>query len=321
MLRRAILKHLSARNKARLLRLRDEIRFAVRTLTRAKGVNELVHSDIPIVFVIGGNRSGTSLCTYIISRHPAVEVITEEEQESFSIRADGHSSGYGEASHLWRSLIDPSFDRTRGEGFLWGLPEFISKIYLNAASDSKRKRLIDEVLRGRTTNRIPVVKANQNVFRVPLIKELFPKARFVFITRDYKSYIKSCKHKWTKDIELGLGSQDSHIDFPHIGLHWLMINSIALYDLKKHAEGDHVQIKLEALQGKESTRIEAMDRVFRFLDLRPVEVKDETMFDGTYTFVKSEHSTDIDMLGDLVEDLIQYESSLAHNTVGARNDD
>jgi len=251
----------------------------------------------------------------VISRHPAVEVITEDELEPFSIHADGHSSGFGEASHLWRSLIDPSFDRTKGEGYLWGLPSFISKIYVNSASHAKRKRLIDEVLRGRISDRIPVVKANQNVFRIPLIKELFPRARFVLITRDYKSYIKSCKHKWTKDIELGHGSPDSHIDFPHIGLHWFMMNSIALYDLKKHADDDYVHVKLEELQGETSTRRAAIERVFRSLDLPPVEVKDEAMFDGTYTYVKSESATDIDTLSGLLGDLIRYEVSLAPSTV------
>jgi len=312
MLRRAVLKRLSARRKAQLLRLRDEIRYTSRILTRARGVNKLVRSDIPIIFVIGGNRSGTSLCTYVISRHPAVEVITEEKQGSFSIHADGHSSGYGEASHLWRSLMDPSLDRMRGEGYLWGLPSFISEIYVNSASDTKRKRLIDEVLSSRTTNRIPLVKLNQNVFRIPLLKELFPQAKFVLITRDHKSYIRSCKHKWTEDIELGYASSDIHIDFPQIGFHWLMINSIALYDLKKHAEGDHVHIKLEELQGDKSIRVATINKVFRFLNLQPVEVNDETMFDGTYTYIRSEHAIDIDTMSSLLEDLISCENSLVH---------
>ena len=310
MLRNTILRRLSTRRKAQVRGLLDQARFAMRTLIRVSGVNKLVSSDLPGIFVIGGNRSGTSLCTYVISRHPEVEVISEEKQGSFSILANGHSSGYGEASHLWRSLLDPTYDVMRGEGFLWGLPSYVTKIYENSASDTKKKRLIDEVLRGRTTNGIPLIKLNHNVFRIPLIKKLFPKARFVFMTRDYRSYIVSCKHKWTNDFEMSNGSLDSHIDFPHIGLHWLMINSIAMYDLRKCARDDFVHIKLEELQGEKSTRLRTIERVFRFLDLQPVEVEDESMFDGTYTFQRSEPATDIDTIGELVEELIDYEKGL-----------
>jgi len=311
MLREAILKKLSGRRKLQLIRLRDKTRFAIRTLIRARNVNSLVRSELPVIFVIGGNRSGTSLCTYIISRHPAVEVISEEVETPFSIRSDGHSSGYRESGHLWRSLIDPEYDATRGEEFLWGLPSSISKIYVDAASNSTKKRLIYELLDARATDLIPVLKMNQNSLRVPLLKELFPRARFVLITRDYKSYIESCKHKWTKNRELGLLGVDGHIDYPHIGLHWLMINAIALYDLKKHAKDDHIHIKLDELQGEESLRQRTINRVFRFLDLEPVEVNDEEVFDGTYTYVRSRSAEDIDTINGFLDDLINYENSLA----------
>ena len=310
MIRQFVLRRLSWRRKAQIRRLRDRAKFALQTLMGEVGLNRQVRSEIPLIFVVGGNRSGTSLCTYVISRHPAVEVISEGEEESFSITADGHSSGFGEASHVWRSLIDPAYDVTRGEGFLWALPSLISKLYVDSVSDRDKKRLINEILAHRSSTRIPVVKSNHNSLRIPLIKDLFPQARFVLITRDYKSYVESCRHKWSKDMELGVGSADSHIDYPHIGLHWLMVNSVALYDLKKHARDDYVHIKLEELQGERSTRLRTIEKVFRFLGLEPVEVTDETMFDGTYTYVPSERANDIDTISDLVDDLIDYESSL-----------
>lgn len=316
MIREFVSKRLSSRRKQELRRLFHKSRFLIRTLIRASGVNRHVQSGLPVIFVLGGNRSGTSLCNYIISCHPAVELITNNK-EAFSIKADGHSSGYGEASHIWRSLIDPDYDATRGEGLLWALPSFISKLYVDSVSSVDKKRLIDELLAHRTSDRIPLVKANQNSLRIPLIKELFPKARFVLITRDYKSFIESGRHKWTKDIELLPGFADNHIDYPHIGLHWMMVNSIALYDLKKHAKEDYFHIKLEELQGERSVRLQAIEKVFRFLDLPPVEITDESVFDSSYRHIRSKPDNDIDTINSLIDDLIDYESSLVHRSESA----
>jgi len=294
--------------------LLHRVRFGIRTLIGGRGVNRDLHSDLPVIFVVGGNRSGTSLCNYIISCHPDVELISRADNKTFSITADGHSSGYGEAGYLWRSLIDPDYDATRGEGIMWALPSFISKLYVNSASQVDKKRLIDELLVQRTSTRIPLVKANHNSLRIPLIKELFPRARFVLITRDYKSYIESCRHKWTKDIEVMPDSKDNHIDYPHIGLHWMMLNSIALYDLKKHAKEDYVHIKLEELQGDLNIRLQTIEKVFQFLNLPQVAITDESMFDGTYTHVRSKRADDIDTISGFIDDLIDYESSLIHGS-------
>ena len=260
------------------------------------------------IFVIGTNRGGTSLCSYIISMHPQVEGIFSGE-EGPRIHVDGHVSGYGESGHIWQSLNNPDHDIAEGEGFLFGLPSSVSKVYVRSASHALKVQLISELMSARATNNIPLIKLNHNLFRVPLIKELFPKARFVLITRGYRSYITSGKDKWGADREKGVISADSYIDYPHIGLHWLLANSIAFYDLKKYAKDDHVHIKLEDLHSEKSVRDEAISRVFRFLNLDPLEIPD-AVFNDSYIYTRAESEADIDIINRLVGDLIDFETSL-----------
>ena len=290
-------------------RIRSKIRFKMRKWTyNVRGYDSDLAQNLMPIFVIGANRSGTSLCSYIIGMHPRVEGIFTE-QEGPRIRMNGHVSGYGESGHIWHSLFDPKYDDTKGEGLLFGLPSFISKVYVDAVSEAQKRHLISELLSARTTDNIPVVKLNHNALRIPLIKRLFPKARFVLITRDHKSHIESYKHKWTVDKEKGLVSPYSEIDYPHVGLHWLLINTVALYDLRKYAENDYIHIKLEDLHAEKPVRDATISRVFGFLDLEPIEVSDD-FFDDSYIYKRSSNETDIDIIGRMVDDLIDFETSL-----------
>ena len=281
----------------------------MRRLLGRDRANNSVASEIAPIFVIGTNRSGSSLCTLMLSKHPDIEGIFRSTETGHRIGADGHSYSGAEANHIWQGLIRLDYDITRGESVLWGLPESITKVYVGSVPEGERRQLVDELLCARSTSKIPLVMNSHNVFRIRLIKELFPKARFVYMTRDHKSFITSGKHKWTADREVGVLRSDSYIDYPHIGLHWLLINSIALYDLKKYAPKDHIRIKLQDLQGEESVRKGTINRVIDFLELDPME-SPGGVFDDAFIFTHSQDTEEIDVLNDLVNNLFDYEHEL-----------
>ena len=295
-----------------ITRLRSKVRLTFHDVShRVKAYlidNREIARQISPIFVIGANRSGTSLCTQILSMHPEIEGIFDGPQ-SFSVQGDGHSSGFGEAHHIWQSLNNPKYDPRKGEGTLWGLPSFVSNIYVSSVSDRNKRQLINELIDARKTDKIPLIKWSHNVLRIPLIKELFPTARFVFITRDHKSHMESFMHKYKMATDLGNLSTGSHIDYPHIGLHWLLINTIASYDLRKYAKDDYIHIKLPDLHGEKTVRTGTMNQVFEFLNLEPIEV-DDGVYDNPFIYMRSQNETDIDIISKMVGELIDYETSL-----------
>ena len=246
------------------------------------------------VFVLGANRSGTSVCTRILSLHPDIEGLFDGGPQDPSMAMDGHSMGYGEAGHIWRSLSPSNYDVGKGESALWGLPGYISQFYTSSVSLRLRRQLINEVMDARQTNLIPLIKLNHNVFRIPMIN---------------KSYIESNKHKWARDRETGLSAPSSFVDYPHIGLHWLLINTITLYDLRKYAEGDYFHLQLQVLQAENQARSETIKHMFTFLGLKPVEI-DDSVFDSSFVYRQSEEDSDIRSVSRLIDELIDFENSL-----------
>ena len=304
---------LSRHNEIKLVRLHKKITSNLRDLTRhhrkERTDSGQIAQRLAPIFVIGTNRCGASLCTLMLSMHPQIEGIFPDGPPGHRITNDGHASSGAEANHIWQTLNNPDYNVTKGEAMMWGLPSFISKIYVNSTSAANKRRLINELISARRTDNIPLIMNSHNVFRIALIKDLFPKARFILVTRDHKSFIESCKHKWTVDMEIGVVGPESYVDYPHIGLHWLLINTIALYDLRKHAGEDFIHVKLEDLQGEKSVRLETIGSILRFLNLEPVEV-DDSVFDDAYIYLRSENESEIDTISRVVSDLIDFERSL-----------
>tara|TARA_B100000315_G_C14241736_1_gene435632 strand:- start:115 stop:645 length:531 start_codon:yes stop_codon:yes gene_type:complete len=83
----------------------------------------------------------------------------------------------------------------------------------------------------RRTEKIPLLNSHFNMFRIGLIKKIFPRAKFILIIKNHYEIIESCYDKWSEPI--------IKIEYPKIGLHWFTINSCCLYDLKKYASGDY----------------------------------------------------------------------------------
>ena len=193
-----------------------------------RNLNEV---DFSPVFLIGGNRTGTSMTAAILSQHPELEglfdlpegIVTRKEKTN-------HTSGYCSSAHIWKSLNKESGDwnPNRNEGVLWGHPKHISRFYKDRPQSGKQAlSLANEIQFHRKTGKIPLIKNHFNLFRIGLITKIFPDARFVLTVRNYKDYIPSSYHKWCR--------YGRDLEIPKIGLHWLVLHTTCLYDLQKYA--------------------------------------------------------------------------------------
>ena len=188
--------------------------------------------NISPIFILGSNRSGTSLISTIVAQHPQMEGIFSKPLPVIK-KENEHVLSYCSSHHVWDFLDEISNDTFWvDEGVLWGHPKHISKYYRDRPKSEEEALLLVNALQFfRKTNRIPLINSHFNMFRIGLITKIFPNAKFILIIKDYKDYIRSCSHKWSK--------QNINIEFPKIGLHWLMLNSCCIYDLKKYASGKY----------------------------------------------------------------------------------
>ena len=61
--------------------------------------------DISPIFILGSNRSGTSLISSILGQHPQLEGIFEGSTEPLlQVKHDDHTSAYCMSHHVWSSM-------------------------------------------------------------------------------------------------------------------------------------------------------------------------------------------------------------------------
>lgn len=271
-------------------------------ITISYKVAELERKQIEPVFVVGANRSGTSLITYILSQHPKLEGLFKTNK--ISIDDVGHIRGYCESGHIWTFLKVAYRKRKKNKQLpLWSLPNYLSTIYKNKVSGKFQcYLLVAAILKYRKTNKIPLIKDNYNTLRVGLIKQVFPKARFVFIYRESCNYITNGLHKWTYDKS---GAPFNYSE-PRIGLHWYLVNTIALYDLETYAKNDYAVIKLEDINNDESICYKALDNLLHGIRL------EQYYFDlSEIRFNKGKQVDGIDMDPEKIIDLVNMEAKSA----------
>lgn len=117
----------------------------------------------------------------------------------------------------------------------------------------------------RKTERQPLINDHFNLFRVGLIMDVFPRARFILTMRSWRDFLEAGLHKWTHDRSRTTVSAAR----PRAGLHWHLANLIARYDLESFAPGRYIVAKLDALhQGPESARA-VFEQIVQALKLSP----------------------------------------------------
>jgi hypothetical protein len=221
-----------------------------------------VCAELSPVFVIGGNRSGTSVATSILSQHPDLEGLFGGPLGS-RYDAAGHSIGFCESMHVWHHLApDDSVRRPHGDLPYWALPNYIGLTYRDRAkNDRERHRLAWAVERHRRTNKVPLLKDQFNTLRVGLIADVFPRARFLLVSRSWQDFTTRSLHKWAND-----GSGTS-FERPRAGLHWHTVNLVARYDLEIHAPGRYATVWLDTLHEGEAQAQRCFDDITSALAL------------------------------------------------------
>jgi hypothetical protein len=233
----------------KLWRIRDRVRRLGEWRRRRRASLERLR-DLDPVFVIGGNRSGTSIVASVLSQHPDLEGLFGGALKG-SYNEAGHSIGFCESMHVWPDLMpDASQRRARGQLGFWALPQFIGQAYRERArDDAERLALAWNVERHRRTVQQPLIKDQFNMLRVGLIADVFPRARFVLVARSWEDFTARAIQKWATD---GLGSV---LNAPVAGFHWHMVNLVARYDLQIHAPGRYGVVWLDTLHaGQEQAR-------------------------------------------------------------------
>ena len=247
-----------------LRRAREWFRYVAQWRQRREIDIQRLREELSPIFVIGANRSGTSVLSYLMSQHPDLEGIFCNDVEP-QYAESGHSLGFCESMHVWRHLVpDPEARWRRGHLPFWGLPSYIGQTYRDHAfGDRERRRLAWDVVRNRRTDKMPLIKNNLNSLRVGLITDVFPRARFVLICRPLQDFTSRSIKKWSSD---GSGTA---FDRPLASFHWNMVNLVARYDLEIFAPGRYAIVSLDELTAGPSQASDTFARIAAELSLSP----------------------------------------------------
>ena len=277
------------------------LRNIKRKLAIPRTVKSLAEQQVAPVFVIGTNRGGTSVLSSLMSQHPDLEglflgSLTPDLLES------KHIHGFCESTHIWSWLVDPKSDHIaeNAAGSLWGHPKNFGQYYRDKPrSDKEALLLVNSIQKYRKTSKIPLIKDVMNILRIRLISTIFPDAKFVLIIREYSDYIKSCYHKWSD------GREDKTAS---IGLHWLTLNNLAIYELERFAAKNYAIFKYKHLFDDKETLQSELRAVLTKLKLPQFEFRFDIL-DIKYRFLKSEvEGADTDF--SLPMEIAKHENSL-----------
>lgn len=200
-----------------------------------------------IVFLIGANRSGTSLLSSLLSNHPEITPLHQETGPKFG---RNHTFGYSE-SYLWEKY-DRGIDID-----LWGLTKHLERMHLIDV-DSKTFNILNKEFQN-LINGIQgtiLIKKPRNSLRVPMITKICSNVKFILIVRNGDNYVFGGRTKFK--------SPKSDIELKE---HWFNVNKIAIFDLNKYAPNSHHIVFLEELVDKNKTNV-VIDGITNFLGIQ-----------------------------------------------------
>lgn len=231
------------------------------------------------VFVLGCNRSGTTVLFRTLSAHPAVWSVYQEAQEPFHRQYPIHPE-LGErvaeapTAEAARAIRDALFAAAHNKERFRDVPG------LGLLSPRCFQRPVRRLYR-RPPLRF-VEKTPANSLRVPLLAALFPDARFILLVRRGEDVVSSLMEGWKNWSRTGSGPWRFgkwHYLVPpgwqeYVGrslqeicaFQWLESNRIALEDLAQVAPDRYLLVRHEELTEDPAA---GYARVLEFCDLSP----------------------------------------------------
>lgn len=251
------------------------------------------------IFVIGTNRSGTSLLTYLLAENPSLEGLFTGLTAPSKSKYKGHGSGYCESNHIWSWMNSTKnvFSKANVDSSFWCHPKFIKEFYRdepNSAAEAKALR--SSIQFYRKTNKQPLIKDQFNLLRIGLLKKIFPKCKIILVYRDYEDFITSSAHKWFHSLNLEQPRS--------IGLQWIVGNLIAYYDAHFFKSNFYIVSYNELLTNR-AAAAEIMQRLNHFLELEPFTYNLEKI-DINHRFKKENYLSPFDFK--VFDPIINFES-------------
>jgi Sulfotransferase family len=157
------------------------------------------------VFIVGMPRSGTKLMRILLNQHPEISItLAESHFIPYFIRKFGNPPSLNQARQLERFVDDflhsPFFHTMKKFGYSFDKDQFINSVeqtswqsifeYLFKAFGSKNP-MLDMIWGDKTPG---------YVNHMPLLRAIFPTAKFLHMIRDPRDYCLSVKKSWGKNM-------------------------------------------------------------------------------------------------------------------------
>ena len=223
------------------------------------------------IFVIGANRSGTCVCTKLLEGHPLIlETHNDKDiQIDFNTKklVGGHSIGFSESMHLLEGLNLDGLNKLKDKA-LWGHPQNISYFYKDKYQDNiDISKLISAVEKAELLGKRAIIKDQINTLRIKMLVDIFPKAKFIYIRRDLKSFMTSNAQKW-------YGSNVTTDELNKIIVHWTMTNLVCALELEQFESNRFIEINYSNITNADNLDLvrKNLMSILDFLDLNQFEL-------------------------------------------------
>ncbi|MFH0896201.1 MAG: sulfotransferase [Bacteroidota bacterium] len=204
-----------------------------------KSVNDI--KQLPIFFIVGSPRSGTTLLRFLFDAHPNVTIPLEFPFILYYHKIYGHIKKWTENDlHNFFNEIQKNIQYSFWTIDLWNLKKDELRENLKKLTGSCDYETVCKVVCLHFQSPFPKemisIIGDKNPgysLDVPLLKEIFPNAKFIFITRDYRDQIQSIR-------KANFGNQLT----PMIALRWKQYQKKLMHCQSKYAP-DFYQLPYE----------------------------------------------------------------------------
>lgn len=268
--------------------------------------NNFININKHPLFIISSNRSGASLLASLLRQHPQILSLNEEKILNNMKIKDGHVAGFSE-DFIWNGLDDKDSDHNnlRNNGYIWGHPLYLSNYYKEDYKYSNA--LINEIFKYKTEKLI-LIKHPFFSLRLKLIKKIFPKAKIILNIRSYKDFIISNEHKLSNSIY----KKNFNLKSSDLGLHWLLINSISIYQLEKYFANNYIIFNHEKLYDDKFDNQNLMNSITNFANLENFNFSFENI--NIKNKFSSKIHYDYEKIPKIAEEIAKFESEIKNDS-------